>query len=333
MKNNIEYYQHFTGSHSHPKFKMLRVEYGWEGEGKFWALNNMIGDSKDCKLDLSRKFIVADIVDLFGMDKTKFNEFITYLVEECELLIREGNFITTETVQENYGLIKVKRLKNQKSYKQRIEKVDSIGENNNSETESEIQSTERIQSKVKKSKVNESKEKKSKVGEITSSLFFEMTKNLFEKHTRISDPNIETHIAPIIEIWNSIPENLNQEIVENCIIKTFEALDKNNGVNISYLVENIMKRITKKHEEVLSKAKGKILKEAETERISYKKQENEQILKENADKIEQYKIFYNKNQGLFSAKDKSLLVRFFKENKVLSAGGIIEPKMAKVELV
>ncbi len=34
MKNNLEYYQHFTDSHNHPKFKMLCVKYGWEGEGK-----------------------------------------------------------------------------------------------------------------------------------------------------------------------------------------------------------------------------------------------------------------------------------------------------------
>lgn len=190
-------------------------------------------------------------------------------------------------------------------------------------------------SEVKLSKVKRSEVKGNKVSEeeITSSVFFEKAKKLFENHTKICDPNHKTHLAPIIEIWNSVPENLTREIVEVCIVKTFEGLDKNVGLNIGYLVENIIKRITKKHEEVLSKAKGKILKEAETERISYKKQENEQILKENADKIEQYKIFYNKNQGLFSAKDKSLLVRFFKENKVLSAGGIIEPKMAKVELV
>ena len=42
MKNNIEYYRHHAQSDTHPKFKMLRNEYGWAGEGKFWALNNRI---------------------------------------------------------------------------------------------------------------------------------------------------------------------------------------------------------------------------------------------------------------------------------------------------
>ena len=32
MKNNLEYYQHFTDSHNHPKFKMFRVKYGWAGD-------------------------------------------------------------------------------------------------------------------------------------------------------------------------------------------------------------------------------------------------------------------------------------------------------------
>ncbi|MDZ7763237.1 MAG: hypothetical protein U5K00_02260 [Melioribacteraceae bacterium] len=38
MKKNISFYSHYSDSHNHWKFKLLRNKYGWAGEGKFWAL-------------------------------------------------------------------------------------------------------------------------------------------------------------------------------------------------------------------------------------------------------------------------------------------------------
>ncbi len=158
MKNNIDYYQHFATSHEHPKFKLLRSEYGWAGEGMFWALNNEIAKSENCELDISRKFILANLLDLFRMTKEDFEKFLNFLVEECELIIRNGDIITTEIVQENFGKVIEKRKKNKSFYEKKSIQKNSVTENEIQSTENEIQSTENIQSKVKKSKVKENKE-------------------------------------------------------------------------------------------------------------------------------------------------------------------------------
>lgn len=111
MKLNINYYQHFSNSHEHPKFKMLRAKYGWEGEGKFWALNNLIAQADNCWLDLSKKYNKASIaVDLnFGLEE--FDEYIKYMTEECNLLIQKNGKITTGIVQENLEKVLIDRKK------------------------------------------------------------------------------------------------------------------------------------------------------------------------------------------------------------------------------
>lgn len=311
---------------------MLRVKYDWGGEGKFWALNNIIANSNECKLDISRKFIVADILELFQMNREDFEEFVNYLVEDCELLERDGDIITTEIVQENYGTIKKSRLKNKENYTKRVEKDVSTVKNEIQPIETEIKPIDQIQSKVNESEVNKSKLNKIKVEEITSSIYFEKCKELFKNHTRISDPNIKTHVAPIIFLHEKIPENLTQKDVENCIEETFKTLDKNTGINMEFLTQNISRAITRKHEAVLEKDKQKVLNEAKNERIKAEKLENEQLRNEALRKLGEYKNFYNENHDLFSAKEKYDLAQFFKKNQVLNAGKIIESKMEEIEL-
>ena len=102
MKKNLEYYQHFVNSHNHPKFKTLRLKYGWEGEGKFWALNNLIALSEECKLNLNLNYNKAVIATDLNFNNEEFDEFLKYLSEECNLIINDENVITTNITQENY---------------------------------------------------------------------------------------------------------------------------------------------------------------------------------------------------------------------------------------
>lgn len=114
MKNNIEYYQHFVNSHTHGKFKTLRVKYGWEGEGKFWALNNMIADSENCKLDLSKTYLKSSIAIDLNFTIDQFDEFISYLYNECKLInIRKG-ILTTGITQENLERVMADRQRARK---------------------------------------------------------------------------------------------------------------------------------------------------------------------------------------------------------------------------
>jgi len=151
MKNNIDFYQHYADADQHPKFKMLRVEYGWSGEGKFWALNNRIATSEDCKLDINKKYITATIASDLGFNLTEFKKFIDYILTECELIKEVGpGIITTDIIQENFERVSVNREKArdrkqrslEKVLKGSIEKSKSSGERNN-------------KVKVKESKVKE----------------------------------------------------------------------------------------------------------------------------------------------------------------------------------
>ena len=92
MKDYLIYYQHFTNSHDHWKFKLLRSLLGWSAEGRFWALNNMIARSSQCILNLNKKAIKASVMSDLQMDENEFDNFINILTNQCELLINiDGN--------------------------------------------------------------------------------------------------------------------------------------------------------------------------------------------------------------------------------------------------
>lgn len=110
MKKNLVYYQHYANSHQNPKFILLRSKYGWAGEGKFWALNNMAADSDLCLLDISKDYKVASYAEVLGFTVEEFKEYVDYLVNECELFHRVGDIhITNEILQENIREIMKKR--------------------------------------------------------------------------------------------------------------------------------------------------------------------------------------------------------------------------------
>ncbi|WP_022667900.1 hypothetical protein [Desulfospira joergensenii] len=129
MKQNLSFYQHFVEADQHPKFKMLRVQYGWAGEGKFWALNNRIAMAEMGWLDISKKYNKATFAADLEFNFEEFDEFIRYLHEECELLIfdDEKQFISTETVQENLENVMKEReaSRNRKNRKKSQKKTGS----------------------------------------------------------------------------------------------------------------------------------------------------------------------------------------------------------------
>ena len=40
MKDNLPYFSHDNNARRHPKMKALIAEFGYEGYGRFWALND-----------------------------------------------------------------------------------------------------------------------------------------------------------------------------------------------------------------------------------------------------------------------------------------------------
>jgi hypothetical protein len=109
MKSNISFYSHDVDSHNHWKFKTLRRKYDWAGEGKFWALNNMIAKSPNCLLDISstnkKKAVAAEL----EFTLPKFEEFINFLADDCELINVKDGVLSSDRTQEDLKRVNRKR--------------------------------------------------------------------------------------------------------------------------------------------------------------------------------------------------------------------------------
>jgi len=157
MKNNISYYPHKTESHNHWKFKTLRKKFGWAGEGRFWALHNIICDSENCCLDIEEEEKFLSIAADIELSEEEFNQFLDFLVIKCKLLfISIAGKITSETAQETLNAVNGKRkYQREWSKKSSIEKGNSSIESTLSNIETKDSTIDFRQSKVNKSKVND----------------------------------------------------------------------------------------------------------------------------------------------------------------------------------
>ena len=149
MKQNIEFYPHYATSDQHAKFKMLRVQFGWEGEGRFWALNNRIALSEGCCLDISKKYNKAALASDLNFTLDEFDKFIIFLKDDCELIEEcENGVITTDIIQEIFAKVMQERDKARERHRRTSgEKLKTSGEKIH---------------RVKDSKVKETKEEKKK---------------------------------------------------------------------------------------------------------------------------------------------------------------------------
>lgn len=153
MKENLEYYKHECKAHHNWKFKLLRNKFGWAGEGRFWALNGEIGDSAHCKLDMKDKNKMNTIAGEIGLTIPEFKEFLNYLIKDCRLLKREGDYITNDTLKGTLSeVMKDRESARERKLRRSQEKKESSGELFNS---SGVATNKEEKSKVNQSKVNQ----------------------------------------------------------------------------------------------------------------------------------------------------------------------------------
>lgn len=88
---------------------MLRSVYGWSGEGRFWALNNLIACSDHCVLDISKKAVRVSIADELDFSVEMFLEYLEFIHKECELVILLDQKLTTEIVRDNLKTVMKER--------------------------------------------------------------------------------------------------------------------------------------------------------------------------------------------------------------------------------
>ena len=116
---------------------MLRSVYGWEGEGRFWALNNLIGSSENCILDLNKKAVQVSVADELDLSVEEFMKYVDFLSKECELVIYLDNKLTTEMVRENLKEVMKQRKRMQTTRNKKLgtkltnepDSLDNISEN------------------------------------------------------------------------------------------------------------------------------------------------------------------------------------------------------------
>ena len=139
MKDNIDYFTHSCNSHRRPELKALKAVYGFEGVGRYWTLDELIGDSPNCKLDLTKKVFFNETAGELGMSPVEFEEFLTFLCdpEECGLIHNQDGILTSRQTQEDLSRVEKTREKGRKKYnsKTSLEKSDSSREKDDSSRE------------------------------------------------------------------------------------------------------------------------------------------------------------------------------------------------------
>lgn len=125
MKNRLDWYKHEVDSHNHWKFKILRRKCGWAGEGKFWALNNIIAKSEFCTLDLTNENKLQQISIELDFEVPELMEFLTYLADTCKLVMMKEMVISTQMTQENLSCVLSERERKREYKKSKEEPAPS----------------------------------------------------------------------------------------------------------------------------------------------------------------------------------------------------------------
>ena len=274
------------------------------------------------------------------MSITEFEAFIDILKSEDIQLIYEveAEIYTTDTAQQTLEGVMKDREKSKRNYDK---SKDKSKENNFSDEKADLSedkqkvSEEKIY-KVNRSEVNRSELKESEVNGKNSLTFFsedhfKKIKELYATHTKISDPNRTSHIEPVLKFFSHIPENMTERDIENCIKKTFSALDPGKGVRIDLLCTNIQQNITAKHEQILNKLKKIELDEGKNIRDETDKDQLAAAEKFKRAKLAEYKSLYEQNSEKFTIKEKTKLLEFFTKGNWMQAGEIMEPKIKEFE--
>jgi len=113
--------------------------------------------------------------------------------------------------------------------------------------------------KVKEIKKEEIKEKQKSVCNIVDNLTQkELSDFIYHKYsdfTPLKKPNFDSHIKPILSLFNHIPEPLSANDILICISQGFSKIPTGKKVRIDYLLSNINNLIISRQEHFLNKQK------------------------------------------------------------------------------
>jgi hypothetical protein len=110
MKRDLPFFSHDNNARNHPKMRALIAQFGWAGYGQFWALNEMISQACEARLDLSKKINRAATAGELRMSPDQFDAFLAFLSDpEYDLVNLQDGILTTDRTQEDYELVRKSR--------------------------------------------------------------------------------------------------------------------------------------------------------------------------------------------------------------------------------
>jgi len=115
MKEDLPYFSHDNNASQHPKMKALIAEYGFEGYGRFWVLNEKIAQTAEAYIDISRKIYKLDLAKDLGFNSAELDKFLKFLSDpEIDLINIVDNKISTDRINELHKKIIEKRKSRRK---------------------------------------------------------------------------------------------------------------------------------------------------------------------------------------------------------------------------
>jgi len=141
----------------------LLTAYGFEGYGRFWALNEAVSACDNARMDLSRRVNRMALAAKLRFSEADLDVFLRFLADpDLDLINFHDGIVTTDRTQECFDLVQREREHERERYERRRQKKlhPENGlfrpENQHFRPENENSGRSFIQSKVNKSKVNKS---------------------------------------------------------------------------------------------------------------------------------------------------------------------------------
>ena len=226
MKDNLPYFSHDNNARNHPKMKALIAEFGYEGYGRFWALNERIAETSGACIDISKKVNKLDLARELGLDGNGLDRFLSFLSDaEIDLINIVDGKITTDRINELHTKVNKKRKKQRKDENEEIG-----GENTEIDSENEEIGGDFNTDKIRLDKNRQDKTRQDS-GESSApkriALLDRKPKNDME---RVNKKWLENYIAlyggqPIDPEWGVTSPLVSKVLKQAGIEKTLKALD------------------------------------------------------------------------------------------------------------
>lgn len=354
LKVGISYFPMDTDFFSDPKIKLLISKYKADGIAAYLYVIVTAYDEHGYYLPYDEDNMLL-LSGTTGIEYGKVNEIIEFMCGKklFNAKQKEVNGILTNvrmqkvyingtarrsevSFQSEYLLIDPVKEKG-KSHKAKIvidercitetELIDDNMYNNNSVNYNSNTQSEKESESDNEREIN----KKSETGALVNNQLVEKIKSYYRSYSKIADPNTGKHIAPLLKLYEQIPEAMSIGDIDACVEAGFKMLSPGKGVMVSYLLDNIERKITAMNEAVIKKKKDKELKEArEMEERNRIKEKNEEK-KINSAKLNEYKEFLKENKKLFTADEMEKINDCLRRRNLFGASVIIEAKKEEAE--